>query len=1019
MLKNILFIVKRDLRNISKNKAALIVIAAVTFLPSLYAWVNIKASWDPYANTQGVSVAVTSNDKGTTIKDTDINVGDEVIVSLTKNDSLGWKFVPEEEAIKGVEHGDYYAAIVIPEDFSEKLGSVTTHHIEQPELDYYINEKVNAISPKVTDKGASAIVENIQSTFIEEVNDTALKVFNSLGIELDNNMGNIERARDIIFELEDQIPNIYSDLQLIDKGLGLADVSIDRIGESLDNVDTVHANAKRLNERLVKKLQDNEKTVNGALGAITSNLESAQDAFREVPRLTTEFSKKGQDLDRIVDSLRDKQDKIDDVNARLDDIYKYLKEQDENLKSSTKIEGLQNSLAESTANLTKLKENLETIIKDLKDEKHPAVDFVEKTQELSDKIAEEIDRMKEQYDTVFYPQTEKLIENLRELANGMTDFIDQASQKNKEALQAVQRLIDLRESVDLGPMQEELDKIAVNIDSRLEKVDTIVALFKVAGNLTGNEKILALEQRFTSLQSQLQKVQKAVEAVQASIDKGESPSLNLLKQLQQRLQETQQRIDGIRDNFDNKTQSALNEAVKKLESLDKEMQDKFRELEDTKKSLDEKLDTLLDKAKNPIRTIGALERMVSTVDRGLSAINSLDDGFGKLQKFIDSDKITNEIEHIKTVQDTLTETKSSVDTVIGRIHEAKADGQRHLDEINRLASRMERSVGDVITFVNGDLSQKYKSAMRDATNALYDVTDVLDEIHGQLPRVRNALSKADNGVSIGKEKLALAYEYFPEARDTIEKLAEKIRALEKEGDLDKLIDVLMTDPASVGKFLANPIELKDHKLYPIPNYGSAMSPFYTTLSLWVGALLLVSSLKVDIAKKGRFKSQETYLGRLIIFAGIGAVQAAIVTLGDLFIMHTYVVNKLPFILFGMLISVVFVTIVYTLVSVFGNTGKVLAIVLMVMQLGGSGGTFPIQMAPEFFQKIHQYLPFTHAIILLRESIGGIIWEVVWKQIFFLVFYFLIAVVFGLAFKKFFNKSSDKFMEKAQKSGIVI
>src|SRR5690606_18173965 len=121
------------------------------------------------------------------------------------------------------------------------------------------------------------------------------------------------------------------------------------------------------------------------------------------------------------------------------------------------------------------------------------------------------------------------------------------------------------------------------------------------------------------------------------------------------------------------------------------------------------------------------------------------------------------------------------------------------------------------------------------------------------------------------------------------------------------------------------------------------------LALWVGGLILVSSLKVDVDHKERFRSYETYIGRLFTFGGIAVVQAFIVTLGDLFVMKTFVANPVAFVLFGMFISAAFVTMIYTLVSVFGNTGKVIAIIFMVMQLGGSGGTFPIQMAPQFFQ----------------------------------------------------------------------
>ncbi|PIC58346.1 hypothetical protein CSV80_05560 [Sporosarcina sp. P12(2017)] len=1018
-MNKIWFIVRRDLRNIFKNKAALIVIAAIAFLPSLYAWMNILASWDPYSNTEGVEVAIVSEDVGAKIEDKEFNVGDEVIVSLTNNDDLGWQFVTKDEALKGVKHGDYYAAIIIPKDFSENLSSVVTDDMKKPTLDYYINEKINAISPKVAGKGASAIVENIDKTFVEQANEAVIKVFNNLGVELEDNRGNIEKLRDLIYQLEYDIPDIYSKLQMVDKGLDFADTSIDRVDVVLDDVNVVHANAKKLNARLISKLQENEKTVDHTLRIITSNLESAQTAFRKVPDLTSELSGKGEDVDRIVDSLRDKQDKLEDTNARLDDIYDYLKKQDQNLKDSTNIKDLQSSLNDSVTDLNRLKKNLETIISDLQSGKNPATDLITQTQALSDKLAEDMEKIKGNYENVLSPQTEKLMKQLNELSANITGLLDRGTEVNGNAQEFVQGLIDKRESIDFSKYQEQLDSMSTAIESQIGKVDSVISVLEAAGNVTGSDQIVGLQQRFVALRDQLSSTQQAIDKVQAAIDKGEKPSLELLNQLQGQLQASQQKIADARNQFDANSQKAIAEAIKQLQNFDEGLRDRFNELQASKTEIDEKLAGLLETAENPEVTIGALQKMVGRIDNGLTAIGSINNGLTDLEKFIHSDKLSAEIERIKTVQDSLSSAHSSVDGLVGRINESKANGKKHLAEVDRVSGELDRSVGEAIDFVNSDLTRKYKSAMRDATNALYDVSDVLDEVNGRIPRLRNALEKADAGVVLGKKDLAKAQELFPEARETIETMAEKIRKLEDEGDLDKLLDVLSTDPIGVSKFLAEPVVLNEHALYPIPNYGSAMSPFYTTLSLWVGALLMVSTLKVDIREKTRFKSYQTYLGRLIIFAGIGTVQSLIVTLGELFIMNVYVVNKLPFVLFGVLISVVFVSIVYTLVSVFGNTGKVIAIVLMVMQLGASGGTFPIQMAPEFFQKISAFMPFTHAITLLRESIGGIIWAVALKQILYLSIYFALALVAGLGLKKFFNKSSDKFIEKAKESNIVM
>ncbi|WP_303964881.1 YhgE/Pip family protein [Sporosarcina ureae] len=1018
-MNKILFIVKRDLRNIFKNKAALIVIAAIAFLPSLYAWMNILASWDPYSNTKGVSVAIVSEDEGAEIEGKEFNVGDEVIVSLTKNDDLGWQFVTKDEALKGVKHGDYYAAIIIPKNFSENLSSIVTDDIKQPTLDYYINEKINAISPKVAGKGASSIVENIDSTFVEQANKAVIKVFNNLGVELENNRVNIEKLRDLVYQLEYDIPDIYSKLQLVDKGLNFADSSIDRVDVVLDDVNAVHANAKKLNARLISKLQENEKTVDNTLRVITSNLESAQTAFRKVPDLTSELSGKGEDVDRIVDSLRDKQGKLEDTNARLDDIYDYLKKQDQNLKDSSNIKDLQSSLSDSVADLSRLKKNLETIISDLQSGKNPATDLITQTQALSDKLAEDMDKIKGNYENILSPQTEKLMKQLKELSVNITSLLDRATEVNTNAQKVVQGLIDKRESIDFSQFQEQLDSMSTAIEDQIAKTDTVISVLEAAGKVTGSDRIASLGQKFVSLREQLVSTKQVIDKVQAAINKGEKPSLELLNQLKGQLEASEQKIVDARNQFDANSQKAITDAIEQLQIFDEGLRDRFNELQASKTEIDEKLAGLLETAEDPKVTIGVLQTMVDRIDNGLSAIGSITSGLTDLEKFIHSDKLSGEIERIKTVQDSLSSANSSVDGLVGRINESKANGKKHLAEVDRVSGELDHSVGEAIDFVNSDLTRKYKSAMRDATNALYDVSDVLDEVNGRIPRLRTALEKAEAGVALGKTDLAKAEKYFPEARETIETMAEKIRKLEEDGDLDRLLDVLATDPTGVSKFFAEPVVLDEHELYPIPNYGSAMSPFYTTLSLWVGALLMVSTLKVDIREKTRFKSYQTYIGRLIIFAGIGTIQSLIVTLGEIFIMNVYVVNKVPFVIFGVIISVVFVTIVYTLVSVFGNTGKVIAIVLMVMQLGASGGTFPIQMAPEFFQRISAFMPFTHAITLLRESIGGIIWAVAWKQILYLFIYFALSLGVGIGLKKFFNKSSDKFIEKAKESNIVM
>ena len=194
-----------------------------------------------------------------------------------------------------------------------------------------------------------------------------------------------------------------------------------------------------------------------------------------------------------------------------------------------------------------------------------------------------------------------------------------------------------------------------------------------------------------------------------------------------------------------------------------------------------------------------------------------------------------------------------------------------------------------------------------------------------------------------------------------------------------------------------------------------MTPFYTVLSLWVGILLLSSIFTVNAY--GNYTSTEIYFGKLLLFMTIAVIQALIVSLGDLYILKIYCVNPVLFVLGSVFTSIVFTFIVYSLVSVFGNVGKVIAIILLVLQVAGSGGTFPIQLTPRFFQIINPYLPFTYCISFAREAIGGVVPRIVSLDICAFLVYISISLVIALLLKEPINKISRGFIESFENSGV--
>lgn len=178
-------------------------------IPSLYAWFNIKALWDPYANTSQLPIAVYSADKSASFQDKTINIGDEVLKNLKKNHQLGWKFVDSKADLdKGVKSGKYYAGIYLPKDFSKDLLSFTTGDIKKPQIVYSINEKINAIAPKITSKGASSLQSQISEEFIKTASSTLLKTFNTIGYDIDKNMVSIQKVKSAILSTNDNLGTI-------------------------------------------------------------------------------------------------------------------------------------------------------------------------------------------------------------------------------------------------------------------------------------------------------------------------------------------------------------------------------------------------------------------------------------------------------------------------------------------------------------------------------------------------------------------------------------------------------------------------------------------------------------------------------------------------------------------------------------------------------------------------------------------------------------------------------------------
>lgn len=1003
------------MNNIRKNKAAIVVIVALMILPSMYAWFNIVPSWDPYSNTEGVAVAVANKDEGAEVEGKKLNVGDEIILSLLDNKKLGWKFVDEEEALKGVEHGDYYASIIIPENFSENLASVLDDEPQKPVLDYYINEKINAIAPKVTSAGASGIVESIRSGFVKVANEAIFTAFNDVGIELETNRAAIERLRDSIYRMEEDLPEIEHLLATADTDLVKVGGSIGKVNDGVTKAEEISKEAEKMSKRLEEMLRESDKTVRTYVPLVKQDLRIAQTVIQQIPTITNRMSKKGEDVNRLLDKVVEGTGKIDDSTATLKTLADLLEKTDERLTGDRKLEDLIDRLNSESDKMSELKDSIESAIKTLEKGDHLGVDVVENIDGLANDVDEQLKGIIEIYEDTIIPEIKNKIKLIEDAGERVPVVLGEVKEKNKDLMD----MLENRKPMDLEGQKAMIQKVYNVTDSIYEALDPIV-------RITGGFHDLPIGDFFSKTYPKLKEIHDAVGNVRdlsedalSKIQAGEEISEKFFDVLAGALQQVDDSLDKVIGDKLPEIAEDFDKTIKHLEKEEEAIRTKLNDLKDASETATDLTNRLVEAVENPEKTLEVLRDMNVRIKDGQVAIASIVQSSERLQKTFDDGLFLDGVDRIESLKTDLQSFKSDILRVVASARDSKKSVGEALDYIEDQSRDMDKAISDIILFIDRELMPKYEKASDKATDALSEGNKMLTKAGTYFPRVQELLEKVDEGVDKGKDGLAKANEAFPEAKEKVTEIAKRVRILEEKGDLDQIINLMKNDPDAESDFFSDPIVLSEHELFPIPNYGSAMGPFFTAMSLWVGGLILVSSLIVDVPNKERYKSYETYFGRILTFWIIGLAQAFIVTMGNMILLKTFVAHKMMFVLFGFLISIVFVTIIYTLVSVFGNTGKVISIVLLVMQLGASGGTFPIQMTPVFFQKIHNFLPFTHALGLFRESVGGIIWPVVFKHIAWLFGYMVLFLFIGIKLKARINKSSDKFLADARESEIIL
>lgn len=706
-------IFKRDLKKIFTNSMAIILAVGVAVLPSLYAWINIYANWDPYGSTGNMQVAVIIEDEGCNYKDISINVGEQIKSNLMANDAIDWQFVDKKTGMRGVEASEYYAAIEVPKDFSSNLASIITSDYNQPQITYYVNEKKNAIATKITDKVVETVQTEVNESFVETV------------------------------------------VGVTEKALGTV------VGE-------VNGNGK-----------------NGMFDTLTTQLDEAKSTVKAVRKTLNGFD----DIMKIANQLNS--------SISSNNLSEVLGDTDATIKST------QDVVKVASASVSSITSSVDVVMSEA------SVSLAESAKTIS------------------------------KLGNSSNDELN----------------------LELNKAYGKISEITARLDSVITTLNTVKS----------------------SLPSSI-------------------PA------------------------FDN--------AITELTSINNK-----------------------------------LKATLSTIDKAIKSNNP----------------------------------------------------KQYADSISSSLNKISKSLNNVTADYKANVKPALQSTVASLLSVLSDLSNVVAKIDTDMPTMKTLTSSLNDSLKAGDDMSSALTSLLDNCEKDLTQLTNKITALSESEVTNAIVNLTTGSSADIGEFLACPVKINTEKVYAIENYGSAMAPFYSTLAIWVGSIILVAVFKINVKKKkelGKVNPFQEYMGRGLLFMMFALIQSIIICVGDLCFLKIQCYNPFKFVLAGAVAGLVFSLFIYSLVVAFGDMGKAIAVIMLVLQLGGSGGTFPIDVTPILFRIIYPYTPFTFVINAMRECICGTYSGNYWMDLLKLSAYAVIGIFFGTFVRWLFKNPIKFFNKRLEDTGIL-
>lgn len=640
--------------------------------------------------------------------------------------------------------------------------------------------------------------------------------------------------------------------------------------------------------------------------------------------------------------------------------------------------------------------------------------FMDNMGSLMPSIDANIETLEKSLDT-----REDILKRTQLVVNTGIDSLESVFERVLQSNKQIEGIMSSLSNAESQLSAKEIDKLTfdsvIELQSLNRSISSTIDYLKAVQKINYNSRIEStleilenIKKTLGALENQVENIKKQLAENSGVIDeafKTQIAGLELLtKNLTEQLDKVIGQLEAINDVFDS---PALKQVIDNLKNIP------------SAEALINKLSESEENLIEAVETVGAsLSEVVKTLDSSVNDATVFLNGVRGSQKSRNA-SISEIINDLRSIQTYLQAEQSEIVNL-------KDNFQNSAVITANIRSQVIESVEKTSTGIISIQQRSLKELKNDLNSILAEsiVTAEQSRVHFKsLKELSNLLQtsmtlSADGGQLTADLSMELS-SMLEDTKSVVSLLGERFEMADNR-DINLIITLLESNPEFMGDFMSNPFDLKTEIINAVPNYGSSMAPIYSTLALWVGCLILNSVLKShpgDFKGSKHLSIREKHFGKLMYFCTLAMIQGLIVAVGDIWFLKIYVVDIPLFILFAILSSLIFATITFTLMATLSNLGKALAIVYMILQIAGSGGTYPIQVDPLIFRIMQPLFPFTYTVNGFREAVAGPLAVNVILNIIALITFGIVFIVYGyLTIEKLYPRVIG-FEKKLKESGI--